>query len=331
MPTLKDIANRLGVAPSTVSKGLNGASDISEDLRQIIFDTAVEMGYVTKKMKKEKHKKLCIMVENMDYENPTDFGYDIMLGFKQMAQRDNWTIDVLPVTPSLQTNKKFDSFMLRHGYSGAFCMGFALHDSWMQQFLTSTTPVVLLDNYVLKNQNVSYVGTDSYEGIDLCVSHLASLGHKKIAFLNGSENSMVTEERCKAFEQSMVANGLSVGEGMNVYGYFVAEVAKHHVSDFIKAGATAIICGNDLIASGVISECNLLGFKVPEDISVIGFDDLPIAQELNPPLSTIRQDRVLLGKSAYTTLSGLLNHLPLSKTILRPELIERASTAPVKE
>lgn len=326
MPTLRDIANKLGVAPSTISKGLNGASDISEDLRQTILDTAVEMGYVTKKMKKEKHKKLCILVENMEYEKEADFGYDLILGFKQLAQRDNWTVDILPITPAFQSGRKFDSYMLRNGYSGAFCMGLALHDTWMKQFHNSTTPVVLLDNYVPYNPKVTYVGTDSYEGMGLCVSHLASLGHKKIAFLNGSENSFITEERRSAYIQNMEANNLTVEDELNVYGYYVADVAKHHVPDFINRGATAIICGNDLIASGVINECRLLGCRVPEDVSVVGFDDLPIAKALEPPLTTIRQDRLQLGKSAYTTLSALILNIPLSKTILRAQLIQRKST-----
>ena len=89
MTTIKDIANHLGVSISTVSKGLNGASDISEDLRQLVLATAVEMGYQTKKMKKDAYKKLCLFIKNMDYESPDDFGYDIILGFKQAAFRDH--------------------------------------------------------------------------------------------------------------------------------------------------------------------------------------------------------------------------------------------------
>lgn len=98
MTTIKDIADRLGISLSTVSKGLNGANDISEELRQLVLDTAVEMGYQTKKMKKEEFKKLCLFIKNMDYESPEDFGYDIILGFKQSAFRDNWNVDVIPVT-----------------------------------------------------------------------------------------------------------------------------------------------------------------------------------------------------------------------------------------
>lgn len=79
MVTIKDIANRLGISVSTVSKGLNGASDISEDLRQMVLDTAVEMGYQSKKMKKDENKKLCLFIENMEYETANQFGYEIIL------------------------------------------------------------------------------------------------------------------------------------------------------------------------------------------------------------------------------------------------------------
>ena len=78
MATIKDIATRLGVSVSTVSKGLNGASDISEELRQMVLDTAVEMGYATKKSKKKENRKLAVFIENMEYETEDQFGYDIV-------------------------------------------------------------------------------------------------------------------------------------------------------------------------------------------------------------------------------------------------------------
>ena len=99
MVTIKDIANRLGISVSTVSKGLNGASDISEDLRQMVLDTAVEMGYQSKKMKKDENKKLCLFIENMEYETANQFGYEIILGFRQAAFRNGWSVSVVPVTP----------------------------------------------------------------------------------------------------------------------------------------------------------------------------------------------------------------------------------------
>lgn len=99
MTTIKDIANRLGISVSAVSKGLNGAPDISEELRTIVLETAVEMGYSTKRSRKEEHRRLAVFIENMDYESPSDFGYDIILGFKQSAFKQKWAVDVIPVTP----------------------------------------------------------------------------------------------------------------------------------------------------------------------------------------------------------------------------------------
>ena len=179
MATIKDIAARLGVSISTVSKGLNGASDISEELRQTVLDTAVEMGYSTKRSRKVENRKLCILVENMNYDSIDEFGYDIVLGFKQNAIKHKWAVDVIPVTPALQSAEKYDTYILKNGYCGAFLMGFALHDEWMQQLKNTTMPTVLLDNFIANNPNVAYVGTDSYEGIELAVRHLNNLGHKK--------------------------------------------------------------------------------------------------------------------------------------------------------
>lgn len=324
--TIKDIATKLGIAASTVSKGLNGASDISADMRQLVLDTAVEMGYASKKIKKQGKRKVCIFIENMDYENIDQFGYEIVIGFKLAAARRHWDVQIIPSNLNMQTEEKFDTYMLKNGYSGAFLLGFALHDDWVKQLSTTTVPTVLLDNYINNNVHVGYVGTDNYEGIELAVHHLAALGHKKIAFLNGSKNSMVTDQRYQAFIQSMRACGLKASEKLIEYGYYVPDCAKYHVPSFLKNGATAIVCASDLIASGVISEVNKHGLKVPEDISVLGFDDLPLASQLNPPLTTIRQDRTDIGKSAFLLLDGLVHNVSVSKMLLRAKFVERSST-----
>ncbi|MDD6637790.1 MAG: LacI family DNA-binding transcriptional regulator [Lachnospiraceae bacterium] len=326
MATIKDIANRLGVSVSTVSKGLNGASDISEELRQMVLDTAVEMGYATKRSKKTENRKLCIFIENMNYESIDEFGYDIVLGFKQNAFRHNWDVDIVPITPTFQAEEKYDTYMLKNGYCGAFLVGFALHDEWMRQLEDTTMPTVLFDNFIANNPNVCYIGTDSYEGIGMAVNHLFKLGHRDIAFLNGSLYSMVSDQRQEAFESSMTELGLEIRPDLMARGYYVSDSAKYHVPGFLAAGATAIVCGNDLIAKGVMEECVQRGFRVPEDISVIGFDDISLAATYNPPLTTIRQERNELGKCAYVILNSLIHHISISKTLLRPKLIEREST-----
>lgn len=330
MATIKDIAEKLGIAVSTVSKGLNGASDISADMRQLVLDTAVEMGYASKKMRTSSTRKVCIFIENMDYENIDQFGYDIIVGFKLSAATRHWDITVVPTNLSLQTAEKYDTYMLKNGYSGAFLLGFTLHDDWVCQLNKTTVPTVLLDNYIEHNNRVGYVGTDNYEGIDLAVSHLHQLGHKKIAFLNGSKNSMVSEQRQQSFINNISKYGLTADDNLMKFGYYVPDCAKDHVPGFIKNGATAIMCASDLIASGVVKEIHKLGLKVPGDISVIGFDDLPIASAMSPSLTTVRQDRIDLGKSAFLLLEGLINNVSASKLLLRAKFVQRESTGPLK-
>lgn len=331
MATIKDIANQLGISISTVSKGLNGASDISDDLRQLVLDTAVEMGYSTKRSKKEEYRKLCLFVTNMDYETLDTFGYDIVLGFKQNAFKHKWDVTVEYITQEFQRQEKYDTYLLKNGYCGAFILGLSLQEPWMEQLKTTTMPTVLFDNFIDGNPNVGYLGTDSYEGIHMAVEHLVNLGHKKIAFMNGSLFNRVSDERQEAFENAVAEYKIECNPKMMARDYYIEDSAKYHVPTFLKEGATGIVCASDLLAKGVISTCKQLGYRVPEDVSVIGFDNIPIAATTEPPLTTIAQQRNELGRCAYTTLSSLINHVCISKTLLRPQLVERESTAIAKK
>ena len=330
MATIKDIAEHLGISISTVSKGLNGASDISEDLRQLVLDTAVEMGYSTKRSKKEEFRKLCLFVTNMDYETLDTFGYDIVLGFKQNAFKHKWDVTVVEINTDFQQENKYDTYLLQHGYCGAFVLGLALHDPWMKQMETTTMPTVLFDNFIDGNQNVGYLGTDSREGIHMAIEHLVELGHKKIAFLNGSSDSLVSEERQESFENAIREYALERNEKLMATDSFIADSAYHHVPGFLEEGATAIVCSSDLIALGALDSCKKAGYRVPEDVSIIGFDNLPITTTTEPSLSTISQQRNALGRCAYIMLYSLINHVSISKTLLRPQLMKRESTGVVK-
>ena len=266
----------------------------------------------------------------MSCEREDDFGYELLLGFQQAAFREKDVVEIIPVTPEFQKEVRYDNYMLENDYAGAFLLGFALNDPWMQQFQDTSFPTLLLDNFVPTNPKLSYVGTDSEEGIEMAISHLVSLGHEKIAFLDGSKDSMISDQRMRAYLHSMNAYHLPVDPNLAVYGYFVADAAKYHVPSFLDLGATAIVCGNDSIAQGVIESVNAAGFSVPEDISVIGFDDMPFASELNPPLTTVRQNRGELGKCAFYIMKAIISGIPASKILLRPALILRKSTAIAK-
>jgi len=330
MATIKDIAQKLGVSVSTVSKGLNGAKDISEDLRQQVLATAIELGYKKKSTYNKETRKLVIFIENMDYETNGDFGHEIVSGFEESALKDDWAVDIYSVDHNFQVSHPYDSLLMENGYSGSLVLGFSNDDPWMSDFAETNFPTVLLDNFIPVNPHVACIGTDSFEGIDMAVDYLVRLGHEKIAFLNGSKGSHISDERMEAYLKSMSGHHLSINPGLAVYSYFVREAARYHVPGLLSQGVTAILCGNDLIAAGVIDSIRDRGYKVPEDISVVGFDDIPLAAAFEPPITTIRQDCSKLGKSGFFALQSMMEQVAVSKNLLRPSLVIRSSVGVAK-
>ncbi len=324
MATIKDIADKLGIAVSTVSKGLNGATDISDSTRQMVLDAAVELGYSVKKIKMNRKNKLCILVKNMNYESTDNFGYEIITGFQISACRRNWEVSIIPYDKDTLGNRKFDAFMLENSFSGALLLGLTPDDPYMLQIKTSTIPAVLLDNFI-PGSNTGYIGADSFEGISMVIDELIKLGHKNIAMLNGDKGSMVTDERCSAFISAVESHGLTVNTSLIKYGDYTADCVAKYIPEIIAGGATAIVCGSDIIAVGVLNQLSHMGLRVPDDISVTGYDNLPIAQYTIPPLTTVHQDRMALGKVAFSLLDNLIQGIPVSKILLRPRLVVRGS------
>ena len=264
MATLQDIADRLNISKGTVSKALNGAPDISETLQKTVLETAVEMGYTKIRRQKAAEKKLCILIENVDYKESHQFGYEILLGFRQLAEPAGYTVDIV---------------MLQNQYLGAFVVGFSLNDPWMKDFQTSRTPTVLYDNYIIANPNMAYVGIDNNEGMELAVSHLKKLGHKKIGYLSSALGSHIMQVRHKAFFHALKQNGLKSDPTCAGSSYYITQCMEKHLPRLLDMGITGIICSYDLIANAAMIQCQQLGYKVPDEISIIGFDDLPICTD----------------------------------------------------
>lgn len=330
MATINDIAAKLGISKSTVSKGLNNATDISDEMRRRILETAVEVGYINKRAQKHE-KKLCIFVANMEYDTPNQFAHDIILGFKQKAEPEGWAIDIIDIDEDMQLKTPYDVYMMEHRYSAAFVLGFSLVDPWMKEFRTTSIPTVLYDNYIKSNPNVASIGCDSQEGFDLAVKHLLKLGHKKIGLISGPPESYIMQARYNAYLNAIEKYGLEINDNYIGIGYYVAESTRKYIPKLIANGVTAILFSHDARAISAITECKDRGIRIPQDLSIIGFDDLPMTEYTVPSLTTIRQDRISLGKCGYYAMTCLLNKVPIGSINLRATLIERHSTGPAPE
>lgn len=330
MTTIRDIANKLNLSISTVSKGLNGASDISDETRRLVMDTALKMGYTPKQARMNVGStKVCVFIENMGYERVEQFGYDIIVGFKLAATAKHWDVSIVPTALYKGNAIQYDEYMHLNHYSAGFLLGFLLHDNFLKQLAKTTVPTVLLDN-VIYNKKVACLGVDNQQGIFCAVQHLAELGHTSIAMLNGESGSRVSSERLNGFRLGMAHFKLPVNEKLIAHGDYKADCAKKFVSRFVDAGATAIICASDTIAHGVLRELHHMGMHVPDDMSVVGFDDLPIAAYATPPLTTVRQDRIAIGKNVCLLMEQLIQGNCINRMLLIPELVVRESTGKPK-
>lgn len=332
MTTIQDIADKLGISKSTVSKALNDAPDVSKALRKQVLETAVALDYTKLRRYKKPVKKICILIEkeNIEYEKPQHFAYDIIIGFRQLAEPAGFEVETVAVDTAFQKNTAYDIFMLEHDYVGSFVLGFSLNDPWLKDFDNSKTPTALFDNHITGNLSTAYVGVDNDEGMELILSHLTSLGHRKIAYLGGSLGSYILKVRHSAFVHAMHHHGLITDSDNIGCSYYISECIEKYLPKFLESGITAVICSHDDVACAAIKKCMQLGYKVPEDISIVGFDDLPIATSTSPKLTTVRQDRVELGKSGFFALSSLLSDIPISTFLLHTKLIIRESTSSVR-
>ena len=316
MATINDIAEKLGISKSTVSKG-----------QTEILETAVELGYVNRRQQKDR-KALCILVENMDFQTPNQFGHDIILGFKQMAEPEGWTVDIIPIDMEFQRGIPYGVFMMEHGYQASFILGLTLLDPWIHELRTSRLPTVLYDNYVKENPYIASVGCDSQEGFELAVKHLTALGHKKIGLISGPLESYILKARYNAYLNAMDKYNLEINEDYIGLGYYVNDSTRKYVPKLLAEGVTAILFSHDVRAISAITECEDRGIRIPDDVSIVGFDDLPMTAYTQPSLTTIRQNRIGIGKCGYYALSCLLNQVSIGSILLRATLIVRNSTGP---
>ena len=328
--TLDDIARELGISKSTVSKALSGAKDVSKAMRQTVLEKAVEMGY-SRSIRKTAAPRIAIFIMNMQYKKPEDFGYDIVCGFRKAAEPAGYQVEVVDLDQKTQLQTRYDEYMVYENYSGGLFLGMTLLDPWLKEFQTCRTPTVLYDNRVNGNPNVTSMGVDNVEALKTGVQYLKSLGHTRIGYLSSALEAYCFQQRYQAFFQAMAECGLEACPEMAGNSLHISQCLADHLPRLLKKGCTAIMCSHDILAHSAVIFCAERGLRVPEDISVMGFDDIPLSRFTSPPLTTIRQNRSALGKSAFYAMSSLLNKVAISSLYLHPELVIRSSCGPLPE
>lgn len=313
--SIKDVAKASGVALGTVSRAFNGYSDISEETKQKILDTAKELGYVPNLNAKRLSGKGCqtmaiILVGFMADRGLTDeLVIKMLRGACGYANEHNLEFAVYVLSSEQQKEKSFEQFCNEHSLSGAMCFGLKTSDIYYESLKHSKTACVTVD-VLVEGENMGYVGTDDEKAFMEITDLVLKNNHRRIVFLNGRANAAVCELRQRGLKKALSAYGLEAEE---VYDTdFNAEVAKEIVAEYIEKhktdAATAFICASDLIALGACNAINEAGYQVGKDFAVTGFDGLHIAKLIAPAITTIDQNMEKKGYAAAEMLHAMIDH-----------------------
>ncbi|MYL18657.1 substrate-binding domain-containing protein [Halobacillus litoralis] len=312
MATIKDIARTAGVSVTTVSRALNGYSDVSEKTRKKIKKIAEELEYspnsLARSLVMNQTKTIGLLVSGITREGSKDnIVYEVLTGINEYCGQVEYDLVLFNTNTSKQKQKSYTQLCRERRVDGVIIQGIKTEDPYLMEVVESDIPCVLVD-IPIEGESVGYVSSDNIKGAFDAVTHLIERNHRKIAMVNGHEQAFVSQERLKGFRQGMIDNGLDIREEWIVNGHFEEERAEEAAFQLLSEyeDITAVVCASDLMALGVMRAARRIGKRIPEDLSVTGYDDIILASYVTPALTTVGQDTFEIGSSAAALLINML-------------------------
>ena len=321
--TIKEISEALNVSISTVSKALNDATDIAEDTKSKVREYAKNVGYRLK-VKKQAPRRICAMYERVNSDTRNNILNQVISSFTNVAIATGYEV-MIDYVVSKPDDFVLNDYLLQNNFCAAFIVGMNFKSRIYKQIKNCTVPVVLLDNRISEAPLVSSVSSENTNAIVTAIRHLYKRGHSKIGFLMGEKDSQVSAERLAGYIFGLARSGIEFNNDYIFCGDFTKTAGVQAAEFFEKTDVTAVICCSDIMAMGLIDGLKERGKRVPEDMSVIGFDDLELLKFTNYDLTTMKQDFNRLGEEAFNALSETLDGRTSQNVMLECKLIERGS------
>lgn len=336
MVSMKDIAAACGVSVATVSKALNNHSDIGEETRELVKRTAKEMGYhpnySARALKTRKSYNLGVLYkENSGSGLTHDYFAQVLENFKVTAENRGYDITFLNNSRLRKDSMSYLEHSIYRGMDGVMITIVDYKDPQVIELLQSDLPVVTVD--YMFNGRIS-VMSDNVDGIQALLQYIYQKGHRKIAYVHG-EDSSVTTNRLSTYYRFLEEKGIEVPESYVREGKYRDSYTAGILTNellALKEPPTCIIYPDDFSAIGGMNMVKNKGMKVPQDISIAGYDGILLASQIDPVLTTYWQNTVDIGKNAAEKLINLIEK-PRS-TVLEPymargHMIEGQSVADI--
>jgi LacI family transcriptional regulator len=337
--TLKDIAREVGVSITTVSRALAGYDDVAESTRLAVQTAAQRLGYVpnvtARRLQKQRTDTLGFIIPTFGPRFSDPFFSEFIAGIGNEAADHNF--DLLVSTHPPDSERELEAY--RRATSGGWVDGLLVvrtreNDRRIQLLCRHQFPFVAFGR-TTNSCEFPYVDEDGECGMRLLVEHLIGLGHRRIAFICPPQGLMFGRYRSQGYYETMREHDLPVRPEWVVEGDMTQRGGADAVEKLLALQPlpTAIIGGNDLMAIGAMNRIQKHGLRVADDISVAGFDDIPLAAHSHPPLTTIRQPIYQIARETCAMLIDLITGQEPhpAQRLMTPELVVRESTASVRE
>ena len=300
------VARRAGVSPATVSRVTNGRSTVAKHLAKRVWEAIEELGYTpnpqARALVSGRSRVLGLLISEIT--NP--FFPELMQSFEDVAGEHDFEVMIGSTNYNRERAKIFIRRLVQRRVEGVAVMTFRAESHFLDELTAEEIPLVTIDVSSRAPRSL-VLEVDYAQGIDEAVQHLAVLGHRRIGFASGPMPHLTNIRRKDAFLGSVKKIGLPAACAPVFVGDHTFERGTQAALHFLglNPSPTAIVCSNDMMAVGVLRVMAERGIRVPRDMSVVGFDDIHLAEFVNPPLTTVRMSRQDLARAAFEGLKKL--------------------------
>ena len=332
MASLKDISKVCGVSVATVSKALNNQSDIGEETREHIKKVAKEMGYSpnlsARALKTNKtHGIGVLFVDEAMSGLKHDYFSSVLDSFKRTAEKCGYDITFINSCKDREDRMSYLEHSRYRGFDGVVLACIDFGDPEVIELVRSDIPVVTID-YIF-NSSIAVV-SDNVNGIRELLEYIYSCGHRRIAYIHGAD-SAVTKSRLSSFYRTAQRLGLEVpDEYIREAAYRDTRTTYTVTNELLDLPKppTCILYPDDFAAFGGINAIRERGLRIPEDISIAGYDGIPLARYMEPRMTTVRQNTEEIGRVAATELIRLIEQpkTTLLEQMLIPGTVEKGKS-----
>ncbi len=327
--TLALVAEEAGLSLATISKVLNGRPDVSAATRERVEALLAERGYERRSGTARSRGEL---LELVFHELQDNWSMEVIAGVERVARNNGLSVVLTASGTRHSPDADWIEGAMRRRPVGVVLVFSDLAPHYRAQLEARSVPFIIIDPAGDPSPEVPSVGSANWSGGLQATRHLIELGHRRIAAITGPEDMMCSLARVDGYRTAMNAAGLEIRQDWIRFGDFHVDGGRRHALDLLSESEppTAIFAGSDLQALGVYEAARSLGLRIPEELSVVGYDDIKVSEWVSPRLTTVHQPLRRMGAEAARIVIQMAKQRPSTtpRLDLATHLVVRESTAP---